>query len=383
MTELVNETKYCIKEMISVAQRENNSKRPFLLANKKQAKHIPSNPSETMALFHQLGKKVEQLYKNEKVIVIGFAETATAIGTVIASHFEGRCIYIQTTREPFDMRYSVVHFEEEHSHASLQSLYCQNAQTAFEWADRIIFAEDEITTGKTILNFVNVLKEEGYLNRGKKLTVASLLNCMKGEDESRFHKKQIDFVFLVKITNRFDSICFQQYSKIENKKDTPSLSIKYRESKGRLEPRKGIVVEEYLIGCQTFCQDIFKILTAEEINGKKILLLGTEEFMYPAICLGERIENEFKPKEVFVHATTRSPIVPHLLEGYAVKNRSQMESIYEKGRKTFVYNLKQYDKVLIMTDAPQINEKGMYDLLSALSAWGNKDNITVIRWVEK
>lgn len=46
-----------------------------------------------------------------------------------------------------------------------------------------------------------------------------------------------------------------------------------------------------------------------------LLVLGTEEFMYPAIRLGEALKRDGAAKTVKVHATTRSPIIASGTEG--------------------------------------------------------------------
>ena len=67
-------------ELMQVAKRENNTKRIYLLVNPLQGKHIPAIPSQVMELFEQLSQCLQRDCKGERLTVIGFAETATAIG---------------------------------------------------------------------------------------------------------------------------------------------------------------------------------------------------------------------------------------------------------------------------------------------------------------
>ena len=83
-------------------------------------------------------------------------------------------------------------------------------------------------------------------------------------------------------------------------------------------------------------------------------------------------------KAVKVHATTRSPIIASCEDGYPLNHRYQIRSVYDKERDTYVYNLKKYDKVIVITDTGIVAE-GMNDLLVALRSVGNK-NILVSRW---
>ena len=84
-------------EIISVAKRDNNKKRKFLLVNKIQGKHIPVNPQKCLELFDSIYYKIENKFNGENIILIGFSETATAIGSRLAVKLN--CKYIQTTRE--------------------------------------------------------------------------------------------------------------------------------------------------------------------------------------------------------------------------------------------------------------------------------------------
>ena len=49
---------YKENDLITIAKRENNSKRSFLLVNPLQGKHIPAVPSQCLELFSTLAKQV-------------------------------------------------------------------------------------------------------------------------------------------------------------------------------------------------------------------------------------------------------------------------------------------------------------------------------------
>lgn len=103
--------------------------------------------------------------------------------------------------------------------------------------------------------------------------------------------------------------------------------------------------------------------------------------MYPAIITAKKLKEAFQDCDVKVHSTTRSPIVPSLKKNYPIKSKSSFQSIYEKERKTYIYNLEAYDFVIIMTDAIDFNETGIQELISSLQIYENRD-ILVVRWVE-
>ena len=147
---------YNKEDLVKVAKRDNNNKRTFLLVNPLQGKHIPVSPTAALELFKKLANKLINKYPNEKFLVIGFAETATAIGATIAAQCPEGTKYIHTTRETIKNS-EYLFFSEAHSHAVEQKLVKNNLKEMIEKTDRIIFAEDEITTGNTIWNIKNIL----------------------------------------------------------------------------------------------------------------------------------------------------------------------------------------------------------------------------------
>lgn len=375
-----NKTSYCIDELIGLAQRENNQKRNYLLVNYLQAKHVPVSPSKALCLFEQLEKELEQYCHKKTVTFIGFAETATAIGAAVASAYGGNSYYIQTTREDIDRQFLTVGFLEEHSHATEQMLYCKDSLSMLQKADKIIFVEDEITTGKTILNFITQLEKIGISCANNRFGAVSIINSMTQEQKNQFAQKGIGLFYLASIENQFDSMVFE--GKEADTVVTEKMTIEMKLFGGRVEPRTGLNTQQYQKACQSLADNITKSYQEAVKNCKTILVLGSEECMYPAICTALQLENSFPGCSVVTHATTRSPILPSKKENSPLKNRTSLESMYQKNRKTFVYNLKQYDIVFFLTDAQNFNQQGADDLVSALKAYGN-EKVIGIRWIKE
>ena len=95
---------YTRDDLFSVAKRYNNSKRNYLIVNKKQSKYLPTKPSDTLEMVTTLAKKAEEVDTDDRIdfeeqtLVIGFAETATALGHLFANHFR-KAYYLTTTRK--------------------------------------------------------------------------------------------------------------------------------------------------------------------------------------------------------------------------------------------------------------------------------------------
>ena len=62
---------------------------------------------------------------------------------------------------------------------------------------------------------------------------------------------------------------------------------------------------------------------ADNISVKKILVIGTEEFMFPALYIGRKMEKE--GAEVRCHSTTRSPIA--VIRFYQIIQRNPLSLI--------------------------------------------------------
>ena len=111
------------------------------------------------------------------------------------------------------------------------------------------------------------------------------------------------------------------------------------------------------------------------ITGRKILVIGTEEFMFPTLYVGRELEKE--GNEVLCHSTTRSPIAVSMEKEYPLHCRYELKSLYDVHRKTFLYDIGEYDHVFVITDSPEIKES-QNTLLNALKI--KNKHITVVRW---
>ena len=95
--EYTGKLKLSENDLIRIAKRLNNNRRTYLLVNPLQAKHIPVSPSKALQMMTRLGELVSSKY-NDSRLVVGFAETATAIGAVVAKELSDDCMFLHTTR---------------------------------------------------------------------------------------------------------------------------------------------------------------------------------------------------------------------------------------------------------------------------------------------
>lgn len=366
---------YTESELVAIAKRENNNKRKYLVVNRLQGKHIPASPDNTLKMFNSLADILRNEYPNESLLIVGFAETATAIGSALAINLGTG--YIQTTRENMG-NVEYIYFTESHSHATEQKLVREDMEKAIANADRIVFAEDEITTGNTILKIVDILKKDYGANL--KFSAISILNGMDNESYDVYIKRKIGVHYLVKTEHsRYTSIA-ESYSEngeyINVNTNTPDLKVNTMKIYGKSDARRYINGKDYSKACDSLWK---KIESRKEIlNGNKILVIGTEEFMYPAIYVAKQIEN--LGFEVKCHSTTRSPIAVCSDSNYPLHRRFELRSLYDDERTTYIYDIEKYDTVIIITDSENKSEKGLNTLINAVNSCKN-ENIHLVKWI--
>ena len=373
------ERDFAIDDLLKVAKRENNQKRPYLYVNPLQGKHVPASPSVTLELFSRLAGLVERRYAGESLLAIGFAETATAIGFTVAWKAENVKYVMSTTRENLEGA-GYLFFTESHSHATEQRLISDGLAGALEGTDRVVFVEDEVTTGNTIEKLIRAL-ENSFPDKGLKFGIASILNSMSDGRLKELETEGIPCDYLHRIPSgyRVEEVERYHYDELNREPaEGKAEGLKEETVPGGWNGRKAAAVPVFREKCGRFAEELAKRVCLEP-SCRSLLVLGTEEFMFPALLAAAAIENRHPEVKVRFHATTRSPIEISDDPEYPLHNRAPLESLYEKGRRTFLYNLTAYDKALVVTDAEPLNTAGLLSLTGALEQHGNRD-ITLIRW---
>lgn len=365
--------KYSHEDLVRVAKRQNNNKRGYLVVNPMQGKHVPVSPGKALQLFDDLAKVVENEFGEDKLLVIGFAETATAIGAQVAISLNAK--YIQTTREIIpDVDY--IYFSEAHSHATEQKLVKDDMDAVMKEIDRIVFVEDEVTTGNTIMNIITILRR--MYSQEIQFSVLSLLNGMDESALSKYEEQGISVFYLLKTNHEtYDEIAntFAGDGAYHDCKDKVSEApFVFYNVEGKLNPRRLLDSKAYDEANQKLAQAVMGRFSFDK--SQRILVIGSEECMYPALYVGSRIEEA--GCVVKCHSTTRSPIEVSSEDTYPLKARYELNSLYDRERRTFIYNLDKYDGVIIITDSELKEQEGLLSLISALAL--QNSNISVFRW---
>lgn len=416
-----------------------NKKRSFLFVSKVLGKHLAVTPQMSLLIGNLLamrymeavhGIKDERIraiadiiQKNDdptkllrsienspivlekSLTIIGFAETATALGHAFFSTFSNKAKYIHTTREKIKELTSLINFEEEHSHATSHYVYATN-RAFFEDDNEVVLVDDEITTGKTAINIIRTMKEK--YSYKKIFTVVSILDWRTAENQRKFQQleKELDItihvVSLIKgVTSimgepNIDDVKLATQSIVEQESEIieihdllhtgsfQEVSSWNEDGTGNKSPflkatgRFGITVEEDV----SYLRDLKEAgsYLASYRKGEKTLVIGTGEFMYVPMKIAS-----YMGTNVYFQSSTRSPIYRSNELEYTIQSKYRFDSPDNPGLVNYLYNIdiQQYDEIFIFVErlstCKQINS-----IVSELKRTGiSKINVVLMTQMSK
>jgi adenine/guanine phosphoribosyltransferase-like PRPP-binding protein len=112
------------------------------------------------------------------VLVLGFAETATALGHCVAEALGG-ADYLHSTRRPVPGHRAAGGFTEDHSHAT-DHLLLPADPTMLRGDRPLVLVDDELSTGRTALNTITALHRA---NPRKRYLLATLVDVRPSDGE--------------------------------------------------------------------------------------------------------------------------------------------------------------------------------------------------------
>ena len=351
---------YTQQDLLRVARRVNNTKRSYLLVNPLQAKHIPVPPSRALEMMGALGDRLAEGWPEAR-LVIGFAETATAIGAAAAERLGEDCVYLHTTRESFSGGQAWLHFSEEHSHAVDHALWGEGLGERIARSPQVILVDDELSTGRTLRNMAAKLRERYPQLEGRELIAASLLSRVSPEDEARLREAGIFCVSLVRLEgDGAEETAARVQAREAEEVQGRALHLRREvlDCAPLPDPRLGVPIGRYQAACQQLAQS-FAARFGQKLPGETVVL-GSEECMYPALVLGALLEE--RGLSVRCHATTRSPIGISQAPGYPITGGVRLQSFYDRDRTTYLYDLSPCSALVVVTDAPACNTGALEQL---------------------
>ncbi|OKP76806.1 phosphoribosyltransferase [Paenibacillus sp. P3E] len=415
-----------------------NKKRSFLFVSKVLGKHIPVNPytpllsgaALALLLYREMNGEAaydsmmdrlldqavqgmihpeyaEAAYHDllearlvlpERVLFIGFAETATALGHSMYNIFAAGASYIHTTREDIPQLASVVSFEEEHSHAVDHLCYALNAEL-LSGEEPIVLVDDEITTGNTAINTIRDIQSKFPR---KEYVVASLLDWRSDSNIQAYRNLEQELGIRIRalslLQGTIEVTGTPQLNLVESGSHTFSateapviityvqdglerLNVTSADSLGEINAspylrqsgRFGVESQDNRQLDQGIAQVASQLRALRE--GATALVLGVGEFMY----LPMRIAAEMG-EGVKYQSSTRSPIHPDRRPDYGVHSAAAYPSAGDPGISNYIYNVDpgRYDDIFVLLerDVPRRRIEPMTDILKRLA--GNKVHLVIL-----
>ncbi|MGB5876098.1 MAG: phosphoribosyltransferase domain-containing protein, partial [Psychrobacter nivimaris] len=370
--------RYQLEDLLGFAQRI-NPKRAFLFVSKVLGRHIPVAPSNMREAFTNLADLVPN-HLPQPILVIGMAETAVGLSAGVHQALQTRypqALLLNSTRhaqhdessDPNGTDSLLTTFCEDHSHASQHLIYQSKdsvTQAQLLASKTLIMVDDEASTGNTCVNVVTALREAG-LTQLEQVHLTTLVDWSLDQETPN---PQSD-AKPARMADRLAGIEFHrhhllsgawQWTDAPNPEpiSMPSVDTTAAGSQalgdtgnwGRfptLDSTKGFA--NYLSSFQTAftrfnSQEKFDVTQLP----KRILVLGSNEFVWLPFLLAEWLETESKKLSgdtasmVNFSALTRSPIAL----GGAITTMLSFSDNYGLGMTNFAYNVEPSDWDLIV-----------------------------------
>lgn len=342
------------EEVFGIAKRDGNPLREYLIVNKRQSKHYPADPRETASLCAEMGEELLKICPSGKCLAVVFSETAVGIGALAASRLGERCFLISTTREELPDFCECATFEEAHSHAPLHKLRVRRDINPGELS-HIFIIDDEFTTGNTVKALAEKILGKYSVPVSAHAFAASRESVKSlGKIGVRAYAKCVyDELPSLNFPEEFSA---DEPERFKNPEKMIGLNALY-------DIRLGADCKRYFDESERLCEEVFEKLSTTISQAKSIEIIGTEELCLPPILLGKMLSE--KGIKTRVHGVTRSPILPSGAEGYPIKTRSVLRSLYDGGRTVFLYNTEKCDLTIVMTDAVSVDENALARLCGA------------------
>ncbi|MBY0145377.1 phosphoribosyltransferase family protein [Neobacillus niacini] len=391
-----------IEELFTMAARI-NKKRSFLFVSKVLGKHLPIYPqkglltaallaaryaesikgsncqftNEFIRTFSQKDpqfKSIAFIQKSINPVIIGFAETATALGHAFFDCFESG-EYFHTTREEITSLTPSITFEEEHSHAT--SHRCYIPLNMIDNEREIILVDDEMTTGKTAVNIIQSIQAQFPR---KEYTVVSILDWRSEENKQQFAELEKTLGITINIVSLMSG-CVQvnengklqeqerlnTYQEINPSIEIVSLSAFFEGDCPSINNKAPLIKETGRFGTDSINNKELhtKISEASKVirqhrTGAKTLCLGTGEFMYIPMKLAVEMGGN-----VFYQSTTRSPIYIQDIDGYGARHGLSFPNPEDPNVAHFVYNIPpdEYDELFVFFER-EVSVENLQPLLN-------------------
>jgi hypothetical protein len=322
-----------LESCLGYATRQ-NPRRLYLFVSKVLGKHWPVRPSVMREVHARLAAKIIDL--PGPLLVIGLAETATALGRGVAEEAAlqtGRedVLYLQTTRCQLN-RPLAFGFDECHSHAPDHAVYLPEPalQPLFKGARSLVLVDDEMTTGRTLVELARAYLQ---VNPGVEQIAFASITCWLSDARQR------ELAALLERPMRFPALIEGEFHFTADPAFPPPVLPPSAVSPGRrhdgmaIDPaRIGLLAGRWRPPVRAPLSLSARRKLGKESN-QPLTVIGTGEYAYTPFRMALALEEE--GHDVCFQSTTRSPI----LVGDAIASRREFPDHHGDGVPNYLYNL--------------------------------------------
>ncbi|MEV7283739.1 phosphoribosyltransferase [Streptomyces sp. NPDC093252] len=329
-----------LPRLLGLALRR-NPKRAHLLVSHVLGKHVPQTPSLVHGHGLTLGRRVHALLGDgpgRRAVVLGYAETATALGHSVADGL-GTAPYLHSTRRPVPGVAPAGGFEESHSHATSHLLLPED-QALLAGDGPLVLVDDEFSTGNTVLNTIRSLHERYPRDH---YVVVALVDMRSAADRDRLTEfgreigARVDLVAAARGTVLLPDDVLERGRALvaEHERPTDEPHAPRPDTPPGTLARVGL---HWPAGLPDGGRHGFtpahrhrleaalpamgaRLAEALPADARRVLVLGTEELMYAPLRLARELERILPGTDIRFSTTTRSPVLAVDDPGYAIRSR--------------------------------------------------------------
>jgi hypothetical protein len=321
-------------------------------------------------------------------VVLGYAETATALGHSVADSLGAP--YLHSTRRSVPGLRPLGGFAEEHSHAT-GHLLLPDDPTMFAGDGPLVLVDDELSTGTTALN---TIRELHGLHPRDHYVIATLVDLRSDVDRARMSEVArelgtvLDVVALAagrvdvpdgvllagqQLVAEIEASAVEQSPPARgeiHRVELPWAAGAREGGRHGFTPADGSRLDTILPGVAAVLDPF--------VDGRdRVHVLGFEELMYAPLRIAVELAGRHPSTAVTFSTTTRSPVLPVDDPGYAIRSRLTFASHDEPDDgpgPRYAYNLvrpddERFDAVVVVIDdaADTTSLHGPDGLLTALA----------------
>ncbi|WP_007517933.1 phosphoribosyltransferase family protein [Pseudofrankia saprophytica] len=373
-----------LRAVVGLALRR-NPRRAHLLVSRVLGKHLPVPAEVALGAAAALAARARDISAvgraGDAPFVLGYCETATALGHAVADGFAG-ADYLHTTRRAVAGMRSELELAEAHSHAVHHWLLPADPRLLTD-PRPLLLVDDELSTGNTALGTIRAMHALAWRPA---YTVATLLDARPAAARARFDELAaelgvpVDVVSLVSATVAVPPDVADRARALRERHGAPERGEPERGGPERDAPghlaaappgppgpvtwlrppwpaqlpdggRHGWAPRHRGLLDQTVGEVAAAIADRLAEPGGRTLVLGTEELMYTPMRLAAAL-GRATGGDVRYQSTTRSPVHPLDVPGYAIRCALEFPAPDDPGRVSQVYNVApgRYDDIVVVVD---------------------------------